>query len=1279
MVIDNLYNNFKIAHIADLHLNLKRSEQPQQKMFQDIINTVSDRYYGIDSLIIAGDIFDVTPQTNAEVKLVYQFLVDLLNIDTLSEVVFMEGNHDLILKKSLQKEGETDITVFDTFINMLNSLNEDYSNKFIYINKSGLYQSKAHQNIKYVGYCLRDGMKLQPFDKDSNSTYIGIYHDILKEYAAEKKLPVRQDVLDRKLSIDTFKNDGCDYVIAGDIHENYNFDNYFFYCGSTQQVNTGEGEYIKILKNNQIKFDETTSEKFINIYEIDIKNKRLFLDKKQSLINFRNYITIDIKETYTINEIMDMLISNKNKIESILPSKYNVIENTIVIKLLYYYRQVESELTSKIQEFFKSILNNLESNIDVKYSGMQIESEEAINKIQKVLEIVNDTNDNDGESNVNTSDSILTDELESLKPIHLTDLQIQKLFEAQIDTINNVDLNDDIKSEIINLFKSEYKNIIDLHSNKYYDIQLLSIYTNNFMGLGENKINLDIPGLTRIKGTNGIGKTTLYNMIKYVITGVVFDGLSKNQKVKNALLLFNDSKPEIDKQIVKLKFKINQKDIEVIRKNERIWKNNVSDEQKVSINWKEYVSTVKSDVVIKSADKEITNIDVVENLLNEWFGNTINNIVILNSDKLSKILNTTGSELKDLMLYYLGINYLSLLKNNLPNVKESLNIVKPKINYNDTKIELNNFVNTVNNLKQIQSTFETDKLNYEKVITANEKDLERINNDLISLGYNPTVIDLNKESLESLQLSITELSNYTFQKSIPEKINIDNERKLIDLDFQTIQDDYGIFQEKYKIGLEKLDVMKSDRIKEYQKSITEEYNTKILNCENTINNIRTQINDSEKYFSDKINDANNLISKLNTEIYYIDIEIQNIQNELDSGICQSCKRPFDVDIIHTEELNQKITDLNNQKKIKQEEIDKHKLIIENLNQNKSKAINELTDIFKSTNNSLSTVKNEMNLKVLDIPKSLCEDLEVKYQKLSELNETKKSEYNNAITEKDNKISVLISKERKNSEEIQEAINHNNMYEKRIDLLMRIESMKKEIESAERLKDKFETYSNQKKIYQEELQKNKFELQQLLQKYEESKTNLLFNQNKVEQINQVLKEYDEYKRKNTVFIIYKALVEDKFPEAIFLYYQQFINNVLNELLEDMPFKLYWHSSGDLFMTVIENGNIVYRPVLLSSGMQNAFLGLSLVYAIHELNIKNNISHIFIDEISGQLNSGKELSNQQDVINYQAELSNLLSKFRKKSIFIVDHVIDNLFETFSYEVIKDSSTNTAKYIS
>lgn len=1257
---NNIFKQFKIAHIADLHLNLKKSELPQKRMFDDIINTVSDRHYGIDSLIIAGDIFDVTPQTNAEIKLVYQFLVDLLNIDTLDEVIFMEGNHDLILKKSQQKE-ETDITVFDTFINMLNSLNEDYSNKFIYINKSDIYQSKMHQNIKYVGYCLRDGMNLQPFEKDSNSTYIGIYHDILKEYAIEKKLPVRQDILDRKLSIDTFKNDGCDYVIAGDIHENYNFDNYFFYSGSAQQVNAGEGEYIKILKNNQIKFDETTSEKFINIYQIDTNTHKLFLDKKESLINFRNYVTIDIKETYTIAEIMDMLVQNKDIIETILPSKFNVVENTIVIKLLYYYRQVESELTNKIQEFFKSILNNLESKIEVKYSGLQIESEEAIEKIQKVLEIVQDTTDDNTDIESN-GEVIISDDLKSLKPIHLTDEQIQKLFEAQIDTLNNSDIDDKVKSDVINLFKSEYSNILNYHTNKFYDIKLLSIYTNSFMGLGENNIDLDIPGLVRIKGTNGIGKTTLYNMIKYVITGNVFDGLSKSQKVKNALLLFNDSNPDIDEQIIKLSFTINQKPLEIIRKNERVWKNNVSDEQKTSINWKDYVSTVKSSVVIKTLEKTIENQEVVENLLNEWFGNTINNIVILNSQKLSEILNTTGSNLKDLILFYLGINYLSILKDNLPNIKESLNISKPNINYNNTRVELNENIQKSTEITKQQKDFENIKIDYEEKIKSYENNLESINNQLIALGYNPTVIELNQETLDNLQIEYDKVKDFAEKQIEPAKTNIDYERKQIDLEFQEKQKEYNEFIEKINQARIKLETLKSERIQENQKSIKNEFDTKITDIETEINDLTSKRNKVEIDFNTKLEDA-----KSRNRQYLF--EIDKIEKELESGICQSCKRPFDVDVKHVEELNQKLSEFKQLYNGSKTEIDS---ILQKKN-------NELSDFDSNINEK----KDNLMLLRRDFDKQLSltlsvvyEDLEEKKRKLSDLNDTKKLEFDKCIKEKDDKISELIEIERKSNIEIQKVINHNNNVDKRNDLIARINALKSEITNVEEKKEKFDTLNEKKKAYSEEIQKAKTEYNAIVTRFNQLGKEIVVVNSKINQLTNVLMEYDEYKKRLVTFNVYKTIVEDKFPEAIFLYYQQFINNVLNELLEDMNFKLYWHTSGDLYMTVVENGNIVYRPVLLSSGMQNAFLGLSLVYAIHELNIKNNISHIFIDEISGQLNSGKELSNKEDVINYQSELSNLLSKFKNKSIFIIDHVIENLFETMSYEVVK--SSDGSKYI-
>ena len=122
-------------------------------------------------------------------------------------------------------------------------------------------------------------------------------------------------------------------------------------------------------------------------------------------------------------------------------------------------------------------------------------------------------------------------------------------------------------------------------------------------------------------------------------------------------------------------------------------------------------------------------------------------------------------------------------------------------------------------------------------------------------------------------------------------------------------------------------------------------------------------------------------------------------------------------------------------------------------------------------------------------------------------------------------------------------------------------------------------------------------------------------------------------------------------------------------------MYWHQSLDLYMVQIKNGQQTFRPVQLVSGMETAFLGLSMIYAIHLLNVKNSISNIFIDEISGQLNSGKELSTN-DNINYQEQLVLLLSKFTDKSIFIIDHVIDNLFETHTYKVVHNEN-NTAIY--
>ena len=123
-----------------------------------------------------------------------------------------------------------------------------------------------------------------------------------------------------------------------------------------------------------------------------------------------------------------------------------------------------------------------------------------------------------------------------------------------------------------------------------------------------------------------------------------------------------------------------------------------------------------------------------------------------------------------------------------------------------------------------------------------------------------------------------------------------------------------------------------------------------------------------------------------------------------------------------------------------------------------------------------------------------------------------------------------------------------------------------------------------------------------------------------------------------------------------------------MLSDLNFKLYWDTNGDLYMVEISNGQQTFRPVQLVSGMQTAFLGLSLIYTICMLNVKNNISHLFIDELSGTLNTGKELVEKEDIINFQEQFVLLINKFTNKYVWIIDHNINNMFETQTLEVVR-----------
>jgi hypothetical protein len=147
-------------------------------------------------------------------------------------------------------------------------------------------------------------------------------------------------------------------------------------------------------------------------------------------------------------------------------------------------------------------------------------------------------------------------------------------------------------------------------------------------------------------------------------------------------------------------------------------------------------------------------------------------------------------------------------------------------------------------------------------------------------------------------------------------------------------------------------------------------------------------------------------------------------------------------------------------------------------------------------------------------------------------------------------------------------------------------------------------------------------------------------------------------------IYENLIKNKFKSVVFGYYKSFLNLFLSELLDNVDFSLYWDESNELIMAKNKHGRTVYQPVFQASGMETGFLGLALVYTFYIINMRNSVNIVFIDELSGTLNTGEDLDYPAE--NYQELFVLMLSKFKTVNRFIVDHNIKNLYETTTYLV-------------
>lgn len=1332
-----------ILHSADLQVKNRTTNlyQVSNNTLKQIEKAIRDTK--AEAAILAGDFWEYAEPNESERKLIYSFISRLVNIKTLKELLLIAGNHDL-LKEKKQSETTIGYNPINIFMDMLENLDPEKVKKITYINESKIYPSKVSDKIQYVGYSLEDDMNLSPetvFDCDKLN--ICVFHAMLKEYVDMKKLPLRKDVYNSLKSIEIFPENSL--ISGGDIHENIMIEGSngqkFYYPGSPMQHNHNEGDFVIIGDKVEIKSGESKSIKSYFIPEDNDMGLTVndILVEEIPLIDTICYTTLEFDSNSNIIDIKKHL----NEFN------FRLGEMTIVkIKSSNIFLQYEAQLYDIVESRI-SELGETRAKISFDYDKLTQSNKASDNVvIQKIIEEKNAQlkDENSEESDVNLLSASKIDDL------ILDDIQLGMLFDSilttQLKSSKDEEFTvDEIKNDVMSLFQ---KQLSDLQSStKRYNLILEDIETNGFMALMANRINLLVPGIVRILGTNGIGKTTLYNMIRWVISGDVFPGMSKASVMKNNLLVFNKNNINQDLIFVKLGANINNTKVYATRTVERKWKNNTTDEEKGSINWKDYISTVDRTfkLEITQSDGSIKTItgESAEKSIMVWFGATLDNILFMNQSKIETMLRTPSDKLNEMILNFIGVDYLKKLEDNLDSVKTDLmNVSKPKLTKEDIHNQL--LDNKIHTKNDEESLSDIDLFISEKVILIDnlKTSIEELYPQLVSIGNIPQIINEKKSKIDIIDTFFetfetkTKKDKQLFDLKQPVKDNlfIDNCKQIITESDEKVkllkQSNIDITKDIDSLintGISSIVITETSSIEKNIESTKSDITTLTLEVESQYEILKTKFDDVLKLLKDKKIEKTELVSKYNFDLQANLVTINNNLISIESGVCKECDRAFSDDF-----ETHKIELLN-----KNEQLGKDNLLLLGSIQETNQVIDK-ADKLIATYSGYRDMVIAKNINICDVEalKKDNSDIFEKIIKVSDEIEKLKKDliyYNNLLNVW--KKAELIQH---GDYSIQETITHHITLNQYIDLHVKycehiksnnlgILKLLKEIESNNELVSKVEkNYTEELEKYQQlfnenVLTNNEIEIfnqsvdehnnSKLLKSNEKSllmievmnlenvellkytklndsigvlklklsndekdfldaqtskntvQLNLQRLKNNKEQLDTIYSDYLKYQKNNLIWKLYSKLIKDNFKDIVFEYYRTFLNSTLNVLLENVNFKLFWNQDSELYHISHSNGKCIYQPVQQSSGMETCFLGLALVYTIHLLNVKNTISHIFIDEISGTLNSGKGLS--YDAENYKELLVLILSKFKDKTLFVIDHSIDNLFETQTYEVV------------
>lgn len=1319
---------YRITHSADIQI---KNRKPLFGETREVLSSLVDQVKQLRSSvhIIAGDLFEYAIPTDSERTLIYNHIVELLAIDTLKEIVIIAGNHDLVKQKN-QNNSETDYNAIQSFVDSVKSL--DIHNKIRYFRNSGVYQSTCIPQLDWVVYSLEDDtVKFEEIKSQTNTDRFSIclYHAMLREYCIYDKLPLTEKKLNELDSIEIFPSNSV--ICAGDIHKTLSFqgseNQVFNYPGSTMQHTFGEGTYHLLDEDKLVSKPADT--KCILAYDFDETTKRIVTQSCVYLPSFIEYTTIEFGQ-------------NQPNLEKLKEIEFNTsVTNIIKIKSNSSLLPKEHDIRDIIVSKFESISPTISFVYDKLTTGDGLNNGILSSYVESVI----------AEKSID-SNSILSQE--TIDNLVLNHGQIIELFKSGLSNIFDIDVA--TQEEIVNLFIRELNEIVnnDKHTNT---IQFDSISTGGFMLLGPSQVDFTNGQLTRILGTNGVGKTTIYKMLRWVLTGQISESMVPSKVVQNTLLIFNKNLIDSNLVSVNLNIHVNNVPFVIKRAAARDWKSKITDEQKLETNWQQYIAGVRRQLVLinQETNEEFTD-NEAQAIIDSWFGQTINNLLFINGSKIQQILNKSEAALKELILQYIGVDYIEKFEQRLSSLKDNLfdSVTKPKATEESIEDGITSVDSDINVGKTNENRVKSESENIRNQITsANQELLEltRKKQSYIVDEKTPSEqIEFHKSKKEELQARQEQLESLnqtkreivdpyevvTAPEDLTERIDsikseiAESERQLKESERQLEEqkDKRSKVENKWSEMIQHcLDSYKlrQQEISDHLVSVTKDYN-------DYTNSLLTKCGEKRTKIENVITNLNETIVDCNVKLSKINQKIDENKSIIETGVCPQCGQSLprgcsdnDIDSIKRkiEEFESAKVELEsectkNENSLKRLEDAKNILIMfisnpenvteevrnklgngvidfvefDRIKENKSQAVNDMLNVnqaIKTLENYTKTIEaSEELMKLVD------SDSTSKYQKIVDVYEvifnhldSIQSSIESAKTVLEEQKNVRIELEQKqiddrafyNNEiariqkENQEAIEYNKLIEDRIrefnELTLELVQIDKQIENLQetilpqfnQVLEQIISVENDLKHYDNDLNQKQTELIEITR-------NLSNCEHLKQTLTNDLMNVRKYKQLEIIWKVYSKMIKQYFKEIVFDYYRIFINNTLSQILDDVPFKLYWNDG--LKMVTYNVGadgipKIIYQTVSESSGMETTFLGLSLIYALHILNINNSVSHMFIDEISGTLNNGNNLSYVAE--NYQELFKKLIHKFTDKSIFIIDHAIEDFDENVTYEVV------------